>query len=68
MLHGELDELVPPAEADALLEIPVEDIEVNPNQPRKLFSTAALDELAASIRSTASTGIALMSTVAFAQS
>jgi ParB family chromosome partitioning protein len=39
-----------PAEADTLLEIPVEEIEVNPNQPRKTFSSAALDELAASIR------------------
>ena len=39
-----------PAEADALLEIAVEEIEVNPNQPRKLFSSAALDELAASIK------------------
>ena len=39
-----------PAEADTLLEIAVEDIEANPHQPRKLFSTAALDELAASIK------------------
>ena len=39
-----------PAEADTLLEIAVEDIEPNPHQPRKLFSTAALDELAASIK------------------
>jgi ParB family chromosome partitioning protein len=39
-----------PAEADTLLEIAVEDIEANPHQPRKLFGTAALDELAASIK------------------
>lgn len=39
-----------PAEADTLMEIAVEDIEVNPNQPRKAFSVAALDELAASIK------------------
>jgi ParB family chromosome partitioning protein len=39
-----------PAEADTLLEIAVEEIEANPHQPRKLFSAAALDELAASIK------------------
>jgi len=39
-----------PTEADTLLEVAVEEIEPNPNQPRKLFSSAALDELAASIK------------------
>ena len=32
-----------------LLDVPVEDIVTNPNQPRKLFSKEALDELAQSI-------------------
>ncbi len=39
-----------PTEADTLLEVPVEEIEPNPNQPRKVFNSGALDELAASIR------------------
>jgi ParB family transcriptional regulator, chromosome partitioning protein len=39
-----------PTEADALIEVAVEEIEPNPNQPRKVFSPAALDELAASIK------------------
>jgi ParB family transcriptional regulator, chromosome partitioning protein len=39
-----------PTEADSLLEIAVEEIEPNPNQPRKLFSSQALDELTASIK------------------
>ena len=39
-----------PTEADTLLEIGVEEIEPNPNQPRKVFSPNALDELAASIK------------------
>lgn len=40
-----------PAEGgETLLEIPVADISPNPNQPRKAFEQAALDELAASIR------------------
>lgn len=39
-----------PTEADALLEVAVEDIEPNPNQPRKAFNSGALDELAASIK------------------
>src|SRR3989449_9445107 len=40
-----------PAEAEALVEVPIDQIEVNPNQPRKVFDFTALDELAASIRS-----------------
>jgi ParB family transcriptional regulator, chromosome partitioning protein len=39
-----------PTEADTLLEVAVDEIEPNPNQPRKLFSSAALNELAASIK------------------
>jgi ParB family transcriptional regulator, chromosome partitioning protein len=39
-----------PAEADTLLEVGIEQIEPNPNQPRKSFSSNALDELAASIK------------------
>src|SRR3989454_1588033 len=40
-----------PAEAESLIEVPIDQIEVNPNQPRKVFDFTALDELAASIRS-----------------
>ena len=39
-----------PAEADTLVEVGIEDIEPNPNQPRKVFSPNALDELSASIK------------------
>jgi ParB family transcriptional regulator, chromosome partitioning protein len=39
-----------PTESDTLLEVGVEDIEPNPNQPRKTFDSVALDELAASIK------------------
>ena len=39
-----------PAEAESLLELPIDSIEVNPNQPRKVFDFTALDELAASIK------------------
>jgi len=34
-----------------LIEVPIHQIEVNPHQPRKVFDFTALDELAASIRS-----------------
>src|SRR6058998_1353796 len=40
-----------PSEAEALVDVPIAQIEVNPNQPRKVFDFTALDELAASIRS-----------------
>lgn len=40
-----------PSEAEALLELPIDSIAVNPNQPRKVFDFTALDELAASIKS-----------------
>lgn len=39
-----------PTELDTLLEVGVEEIEPNPNQPRKVFNTNALDELTASIK------------------
>jgi len=35
---------------ESLIEVPIDQIEVNPNQPRKIFDFTALDELAASIR------------------
>ena len=37
-------------ERDSLVELPVDAIQPNPNQPRKSFSSQPLDELAASIR------------------
>src|SRR5499427_841470 len=40
-----------PSEAEALVEVPIDQIEVNPYQPRKVFDFTALDELAASIKS-----------------
>src|SRR5919109_578220 len=39
------------ADHEALLEIPIAEVRVNPNQPRKLFDSAALHELSASIKS-----------------
>jgi ParB family chromosome partitioning protein len=39
-------------EGAALLEIPVDQIEVNPRQPRKAFEPGSLDELARSLKST----------------
>jgi len=39
-----------PTEGDTLVEVGVEEIEPNPNQPRKAFSSSALDELTASIK------------------
>src|SRR5258706_16407463 len=40
-----------PSEAESLLDLPIDSIEVNPHQPRKVFDFTALDELAASIKS-----------------
>jgi len=40
-----------PTETEALLDVPIDRIEVNPHQPRKVFDFTALDELAASIKS-----------------
>jgi ParB family transcriptional regulator, chromosome partitioning protein len=37
-------------DTDALIEIPVEEIHPNPNQPRRAFAQAAIDELTTSIR------------------
>jgi len=39
-----------PTEAEALVDVPIDQIEVNPYQPRKVFDFTALDELAASIK------------------
>src|SRR5205809_7957014 len=39
-----------PAADDGLIEIPVDQIEANPAQPRKTFSPEALEELVTSIR------------------
>jgi ParB family chromosome partitioning protein len=39
-----------PSESDTLVEIGVEEVEPNPNQPRKIFNSKALDELSASIK------------------
>jgi ParB family chromosome partitioning protein len=39
-----------PTEGESLVEVSVGDIKPNPNQPRKLFNAAGIDELAASIR------------------
>jgi ParB family chromosome partitioning protein len=39
-----------PTEGDTLVDVAVEQIEPNPNQPRKVFNSQALDELTASIR------------------
>src|SRR6267378_4111302 len=39
-----------PGTDETISEIPVDQIDVNPNQPRKLFDSKALNELAASIQ------------------
>src|ERR1043165_3418294 len=39
-----------PTEEDSLVEVGIDQIAPNPNQPRKMFETSALDDLAASIR------------------
>lgn len=45
------DEPAPATPAESLTEIAIDDIEVNPRQPRKHFDAEALDELARSIKS-----------------
>src|SRR5438445_436688 len=40
-----------PGTEETISEIPIDQIAVNPNQPRKLFDSESLSELAASIRS-----------------
>jgi ParB family chromosome partitioning protein len=39
-----------PTEAESLLEVGIDEVEPNPNQPRKSFDSAALEELSASIK------------------
>src|SRR2546427_7972762 len=39
------------SEGEFLVDVPIDQVEVNPNQPRKVFDFTALDELAASIKS-----------------
>ena len=39
-----------PGEEDSLVEVAIDQIEPNPNQPRKSFESSSLDDLAASIR------------------
>jgi len=39
-----------PTEGDVLIEVTLDQIEPNPNQPRKTFESSSLEELAASIR------------------
>src|ERR1051325_3139038 len=39
-----------PAEGDTLLEVDIDQVEPNPNQPRKVFDSNALNELSASIK------------------
>jgi ParB family chromosome partitioning protein len=39
-----------PTEAETLIEIPIDQVGANPNQPRKSFNSNGLDELAASIK------------------
>lgn len=46
----ESDENVGATEDGILIELPLQEIQPNPNQPRKLFDSVELDELAASIR------------------
>src|SRR5581483_2589626 len=40
-----------PGDSETLIDLPIDQIAVNPNQPRKVFRPEALDELAASIKS-----------------
>jgi len=40
-----------PGEEDSLVEVAIDQIEPNPNQPRKSFESSSLEDLAASIRS-----------------
>ena len=39
-----------PTEAENFIDIPIDQVHVNPNQPRKSFDSTSLDELAASIK------------------
>jgi ParB family chromosome partitioning protein len=50
LLGDEAEEAAPPAARTGVLEVPIERIRANPNQPRTRFDEAALQELADSIR------------------
>jgi ParB family transcriptional regulator, chromosome partitioning protein len=50
LLSSTPDELRVGGDNESLIEIPVEQISVNPNQPRKIFDSEALQELVASIK------------------
>ena len=51
LLSSTSDDISTPiAEHETLLEIPIEQVHVNPNQPRKLFDSNALQELSSSIK------------------
>lgn len=51
-LLGETSNTATIPEGSSLLEIPVDQIDVNPRQPRKTFDPASLDELARSLKAT----------------
>ena len=50
LLSSTPDEPSVASDQEALVEIPIDQIDVNPNQPRKVFDSNALQELAASIK------------------
>jgi len=50
LLSSTPDEPVVTAEHETLIEIPIDQIHVNPNQPRKIFDSSSLQELATSIK------------------
>lgn len=51
-LDALLGDAAPAATGDAFVEVSVDQIDVNPRQPRKAFDAAALDELARSLKTT----------------
>lgn len=50
LFGGDVTDLSAAGAADSISQLPLTKIEPNPNQPRKVFAQAALDELAESIR------------------
>jgi ParB family transcriptional regulator, chromosome partitioning protein len=50
LLSSTPDEPSVAGEHEALVELPIDQIDVNPNQPRKIFDSKALQELTASIK------------------
>ena len=50
LLSSTPDEPTAAGEHETLVEVPIDQIHVNPNQPRKIFDSSALQELAASIK------------------